>query len=374
MVIAHILSSFGQGGQERVAADLARLQRAHGHDVLAFSIAHGPEGPMAQVLREAGVPTTSTPKRARLDPSLPLRLASKLRQRRVDVVHTHNPHALIYGAPAAWLAGAIAVHSKHGMNPDRRRRLWLRRTAARLVDAYVAVTPMLAAKAVEQNDCHPVRLHVISNGIDVSKFTPNLERRRDVRRELGIPEDAWVVGTVGRLAPEKDQTLLIDGMAPLLSEKQRLVIVGDGPEKPGLTARVADTPGSPYVSFLGHRTDIERLLTAFDAFALTSRTEGLPLVLLEAMATGVPVVSTAVGGIPDLVKHDRTGLLVPAGDCAALTQALRALSADRTMSRLIGEAGRNEVLQRHSVDRMAREYDTLYRSLVCRDRRLVQCG
>jgi glycosyltransferase involved in cell wall biosynthesis len=253
MVIAHVLSSFGQGGQERVATDLACLQRVRGHDVLVFSIAPGPEGPMAQALCEAGVPTTTTPKRARLDPSLPLRLASELRRRRVEVVHTHNPHALIYGAPAAWLAGAIAVHSKHGVNRDRRRRLWLRRTAARLVDAYVAVTPMLAAKAVEQNDCDPLRLHVIPNGIDVAKFTPNSERRRDVRRELGIPEDAWVVGTVGRLAPEKDQALLIDGMAPLLSKDRRLVIVGDGPEKPALTARVASIPGSAYVSMLGHR-------------------------------------------------------------------------------------------------------------------------
>jgi glycosyltransferase involved in cell wall biosynthesis len=365
MAIAHVLSSFGQGGQERVAVDLARLQRVAGHEVMAISIAPGPEGPVSGAFRAAGVAVQTVAKRPRIDPSLPVRLAACLRRHRVDVVHTHNPHALIYGAPAAWLAGAVVVHSKHGMNPDRQRRLWLRRAAATLVDAYVTVTPTLAKKALEQGDCDPARLHVVPNGIDVVRFAPDPVRRGAIREELGIPADAWVVGTVGRLAPEKDQALLVDAMAPLLSARRRLVIVGDGAEGDALRARIAGIPGREYVHMLGERKDVESILASLDAFALTSRTEGLPLVLLEAMATGLPVLSTAVGGIPDLLEDGVTGFLVPAGQRAPLTDRLASLSTDGSLSRRVGAAGRQEALQRHAVDRMAKEYEALYeRSLL----------
>lgn len=364
MVVAHILSSFGQGGQERVAVDLARLQRLSGHQVLAFSIAPGPEGPVSSAFRAAGVFAETVAKGPRVDPSLPVRLAAHLRSHHVNVVHTHNPHALIYGAPAARLAGAVVVHSKHGMNPDTSRRLWLRRAAARMVDAYVTVTPTLAKAAVDQGDCDPSRLHVVPNGIDVLRFAPNEAQRRKIREELAIPDGAWVVGTVGRLAKEKDQALLVDAMAPLLRATQHLVIVGDGPERDALRARVDRSPGREYVHLLGNRDDVESVLAAFDAFALTSRTEGLPLVLLEAMATGLPVVSTAVGGIPDLLKDGVTGFLVPAGEREPLADRLRLLSMERALSQNVGDAGRREVLQRHGVDRMAREYVALYESIL----------
>jgi glycosyltransferase involved in cell wall biosynthesis len=360
MVVAHVLSSFGQGGQERVAVDLARLQRAAGHRVHAISIAPEPEGPSGQGFRDAGVFTATIAKGPRVDLGLPFRLASYLRQNGVEVVHTHNPHALIYGAPAARFAGAVAIHSKHGMNPDRKRRLFVRRWVSKLVDAYVAVTPKLAEVAIDDGDCPAARLHIVPNGIDVSRFGPSMLTRRRMRAELGLPQHAWVVGTVGRLAPEKDQALLIDAMAPLLDDSHRLVIVGGGAESAALRERIARTPGGRYVHMLGARRDVEDILAALDAFALTSRTEGLPLVLLEAMATGVPVLSTAVGGIPDLVEHRVTGLLSLAGDRMAITRQLARLSEDGTLSRRLGEAGRDEVVRRHSVERMARQYGLLY--------------
>jgi glycosyltransferase involved in cell wall biosynthesis len=364
MVIAHVLSSFARGGQECVALDLARLQRAAGHEVLALSISRGPEGPVAAALRAVGTLAVTIAKAPRVDPSLPLRLAAHLRRHRVDVVHTHNPHALIYGAPAAWLAGAVAIHSKHGMNPGSARRLWLRRAAAHLVDAYVAVTPSLATRAAEQSDCDSSRLRVISNGIDTLRFAPSVVGRRKVREELGISDGAWVVGTVGRLAPEKDQALLIDAMAPLLSKDRQLLIVGDGVERDALQARIAALPEGRYVRMLGERDDVEAILAACDAFALTSRTEGLPLVLLEAMATGLPVLSTAVGGIPDLIKHEVTGFLSPAGARPPLTSRLAALSIDDALSGRIGKAARVEILQHHSVDQMATAYGKLYESIL----------
>src|ERR1041385_2554089 len=361
IVIAHVLSSFGLGGQESVAVELARKQRSEGHTVLAVSLAPLREGPSARVFRDAGISTKTIAKGPRVDVSLPLRLGAYLRREHATVVHTHNPHALIYGAPAARLAGAGAIHSKHGMNPDRARRLWLRRTAARLVDTYVAVSPALRAAALANEDCDSKRLRVVSNGIDVTRFAPNSRVRCSVRRELGIHDDAWVVCTVGRLAPEKDQAMLVDAMIPLLDERRRLLIVGDGPERDALREQIARTGKGAYVYMTGARSDVERILAACDVFALTSRTEGLPLVLLEAMATALPVISTAVGGIPDLVQHRVTGFLVPAkGGLGPLTRQLEWLSMDESLSHQIGRAARHHIVKEYSVERMASEYAALY--------------
>jgi glycosyltransferase involved in cell wall biosynthesis len=300
-------------------------------------------------------------------------LALALKDRGVSVVHTHNPHALIYGAPAARLAGAVAIHSKHGMNPDRQRRVWLRRAAARFVHAYVAVTPALKKAALESGDCEGSRITVISNGIDTARFAPNQAARSEVRREFAVPDDAWVACTVGRLAEEKDQALLLNAVEPLLDERRRLFIVGDGPLGPALRERISRMRGGRYVTMTGARTDVERLLAASDAFVLTSKTEGLPLVLLEAMATALPVVSSAVGGIPDVIEHRATGMLFAAGAVAPLTRQLDWLSTDGPLSRQLGRAARHQAVARYSVERMAAEYEALYaNALWSRERHAIR--
>ena len=369
MIIAHVLSSFGLGGQERMALELASKQRAAGHFVVAISLSGQPEGPVAEGFRNAGVRAETVAKGDGLDASLPVRLAGRLREERVEVVHTHNPHALIYGAPAAGLARAAIVHTKHGANPDRPRRRFLRRIASTLVDACVAVTPALAALARRDRECDPKLLHVIPNGIDMTRFAPRAEARQRARAALGIPEDAWVIGTVGRLAPEKDQCLLVDAMAPLLDERRHLVIVGDGPEREALKKAISTTLRAQYVHMPGACSNVDEILAAFDVFALTSKTEGLPLVLLEAMATEVPIVSTAVGGIPDVVKHDATGFLFPSGEREALTSQLVRVLGSPTLARRVGVAGRKAIAQSHSADRMAESYESLYRDVIAKNRR-----
>ncbi len=369
MNITHVLSSFGLGGQERVALDLASKQRAAGHTVAAISLAGFPEGPIAEEFRKAGVRAESLIKGSGVDTSLPVRLAFLLRDVQSEVVHTHNPHALIYGAPAAGFARAAIVHTKHGINPDRPRRRWLRRVASTLVDACVAVTPALATLARKNHECDPRRLHVIPNGIDTERFAPRDEARRRIRAALGIPEEAWVVGTVGRLAPEKDQALLIDAMAPLLDSRRQLVIVGDGPERDALRKKIDATLRGEFVHMPGACANVEEMLAAFDVFVLTSKTEGLPLVLLEAMATELPVVTTSVGGIPDVVEHEVTGFLFRPGARRALTRELVGLFGLQPLARRVGTAARRAVAETHSVQRMTDSYDALYREVVERSRR-----
>ena len=356
--IVHVLSSFGVGGQERVALDLAIGQRARGHEVSVLSLAEGPDGPMAEEFAQAGAAVGRVPKRGGLDPTLVPRLALELRRRRADVVHTHNPLPLIYGAPAARLAGAAAIHTKHGVNPGSPGHMRLRRAAARLVHAFVAVSDTTAEQARAQRDVALARLHTIPNGIRLDRYAPDPAARAAVRAELGLG-DAWVVGTVGRLDAFKNQALLVRAMAPLLSQRVRLVLVGDGDARPDVEALVAALPEPRWVVLTGRRMDVPRLVHAFDVFALSSKSEGLPLVVPEAMSAGLPVVTTAVGGLPSVVDEGQTGLLVPV-DEQALAAALARLERDRDLARAMGTRARQVALERYSHDRMVDAYLALY--------------
>ena len=353
------------GGQERVALDLAIGQRALGHEVLAVSLAAPPDGPLAAdfVAHQIGVHTVA--KRDGFDLSLPLRLAWLFARERVEIVHTHNPQPLIYGAAAAKLARARAVHTKHGANPDTGRRLQLRRAAALMADAYVAVSAITADIARKNREVPERKLKTVPNGIDLARFHPDAEARAQVRRELGIGERAWVVGTVGRLASEKDQALLIDALASSLSEDRQLVIIGDGAERESLAARRAALGDrARFVHLPGARRDVPRVLAALDVFALSSKTEGLPLVIPEAMATGLPVVSTAVGGIPGVLDEGLTGFLTPAGDAATLGDRFARLASDRKLAEDCGRRGRDTALSRYSAERMVRDYLDIYRQVL----------
>lgn len=358
MVIVHVLSSYGVGGQERVALDLAIGQRARGYDVSAISLAPAPDGAIAEEFAAAGIATGRVPKRGGVDPTLVPRLARELWRRRAQIVHTHNPLPLIYGAPAARLVGAAAIHTKHGANPAGRANRLLRRAAAQLASAFVAVSETTAAQARALRDTPLAKLHTIPNGIRLDRYAPDTEARAAARVELGLG-DAWVVGTVGRLDAYKNQALLVAAMAPLLSSRVRLVIVGDGDHRDRVAAAVAALPDPRWVVLTGRRMDVPRLVHAFDVFALSSKTEGLPLVVPEAMAAGLPIVTTAVGGLPDVIEHGRTGLLVPV-EAAALGAALAQLEGDRELARTMGAAARDTALARYSHDRMVDAYLALY--------------
>ena len=358
--IVHLLSSFGVGGQERVALDLAIGQKARGHRVGVLSLAPAPDGAMADEFAQAGIEVGRVAKRGSgLDATLALRLTRELRHRDVDVLHTHNPMPLIYGALAARFAGAVAIHTKHGRNPGGRGNLMLRRLAARLVYAFVAVSDTTAAQARDQRDATAARLRTIPNGIRLDRYAPDPEARAAARVELGLG-DSWVVGTVGRVVAEKNHALLVRAMAPLLSSRVRLVIVGDGDARAAVEAAVAELPEPRWVVMTGRRMDVPQLVHAFDVFALSSNTEGLPLVVPEAMAAGLPIVATAVGGLPSVVDPGETGLLVPV-DEAALSGALAELARDHPRARAMGANARTVALARYSHDRMVDAYLELYR-------------
>jgi glycosyltransferase involved in cell wall biosynthesis len=354
------------GGAERVALDLATAQREIGHEVSVVALDPENGGPLQADFEARGISTHIVAQRTGFDGTLFPRLAARYLAWRVTVVHTHNPKSLIYGAPAGRLVGAVVVHTKHGEGRDTGRAFALRRTAARFCQRMVAVSEQTAVFARERREIDPKRLVVIENGIDIERFSFRAADRQAMRRELGFSDDTRVIATVGRLEPIKNQELLLRAAAPLLGPRCKLMLVGEGPERDALVQRGRELAISDHVMFAGLRRDIPRVLSAIDLFVLSSHSEGMPLVVLEAMSAGLPVLTTAVGGLPRLIDDGQTGLLVPAGDEEAMRSRMALVLNDLSkpdFGRQLGDRARALVCHKHSLAQMARAYDELYEQI-----------
>lgn len=356
--VVHVLQWLEVGGGESVALSLARWQRAQGQRVGVVAFAGGP---LAAELERSGIELTLLHKRPGLDLRLMLRLAAFFARTRPAVVHTHDPQSLIYAATVARGCGARVIHTKHGDTVDRLRRLALQRLAAGAVQHFVAVSPSAAATARRRHEVAAAKLRVITNGIDTTGVGSAGADRARLCQELGLPPHARLIVAVGRLEPEKDPELLLRAAAPLLAADVQLVWVGDGSLAERSRKLAAALSPQGWLRLVGLRRDVPRWLAVAEVFALSSRTEALPLALLEAMAAGLPVVATRVGGVPQLVEHERTGLLVDAGDEAGLREALARLLADPPAARRLGDAAREVVATRYSLATMAEAYAALYR-------------
>lgn len=363
--IVHVLGSLEVGGAEQVAINLANEQVEAGHEVTVVSLHTGAWGPHRQSFEAVGARVVNIPKRGpTLDPTLVVRLAAYLRRVNTDVLHTHNPHPVIYGAPAARLARIPCVHTKHGANVASKRSSLLRRVSSRLATVVVGVSAETARQACAQGEATTSTVRVIDNGINVEKYARDEAARVSVRDELGIPRDAVVVGTVGRMVPEKNQALLVRAMSPIVGPNVHLVIVGDGPLRAEVEAARSVCESKQHIHVLGRRLDVVRLLSGFDVFALSSDSEGLPMVLPESMACSLPVVATAVGGIPGVIQDGKDGFVVPPQNEEALRDAILRLVNDSSLRQTMGQAACASAEQRYSARAMHTKYEALYMSLL----------
>ena len=284
-----------------------------------------------------------------------------LRRLRPAILHTYNLSAIEYNLTAALAGVPIRVHAEHGRDAGdpqglNRKHNLLRRLMSPFVDRYIPVSDDLRRWLGGVVGIAQAKIKLINNGVDTAHFDPG-------------PHDGaqFVIGTVGRIQDVKNQAALVDAFialrALLPARALRLVIVGDGPLRAGLEAKVAAAGLAEVVSLPGARNDIAQLMRGFSVFALSSIAEGTPVTLLEAMACGLPVVSTAVGGIPELVRDGATGLLVPPGDTQALAAALARYAADPALAARHGAAGRERIENHYSVSAMVQAYVALYDGL-----------
>ena len=243
-------------------------------------------------------------------------------------------------------------HLPMGTSRPGAQRL-VRWTAPRLA-AVVGVSGRAAQQIEQLVGLPPGAVRVVPNGV------PDPAPRRPVP----VPPGPLVIGAVGRLHRHKGFDVLLHALAAL--PDVHLVLIGDGPERPALEQLVGDLRLGRRVTMLGWSDDASGQLRSFDILAVPSRSEGLPLVLLEGMFAGVPIVATTVGGVPDAVEDGRSALLVPPDDVAALTSALRRLSAEEPLRRRLGAAAQGEARRRFTVEAMARSYEDLYDQLLAR--------
>jgi glycosyltransferase involved in cell wall biosynthesis len=301
-------------------------------------------------------------------------LVRLMRRVRPHVVHTHTAKAGTLGRLAARLARVpVVVHTYHGhvfhgyFSPARARIfLGVERTLARWTDCLLAVSETVRRELLALGVGSPARFRVVPLGLDLDRYRGTDAARGSLRGELGLPPEAPVVTIVARLVPIKAHEVFLEAARRVHQAlpASRFLIVGDGERRAALEALAADLGLGTSVRFLGWRRDLERVYADATVVALTSRNEGSPVSLIEAMAAGRPIVAARVGGVPDLVEDGVTGCLVPPDDPGALAAALVTLLQNSERCRTLGQAARERVVPAFAAERLVADVDALYAELL----------
>ena len=360
MRILELSDTLDTAGAERMVATLALELATLGQAVHLIALRDKGIMPVSEDrLREAGVRVTALNKTDGFSPRALAALVSYVRRHRIEVVHTHNHTVHHYGALAARLGGARAVvNTVHGFG-TLRMQPWAKpiyRLSCSLTDRVVSVCAAVDRAARATLHLKGRRAAVIYNGIEAEDLLA-VEPRR--------PDGRFVFGTMGRLSPVKDHHNLLEAFARVqrLHPHSRLEILGRGELRQDLERFVQSKGLEDVVDFRGFSLDLAGFLSRLDCFVLSSKSEGLPLSVLEAMAAGVPVVSTAVGGVPELIRGARCGWLCAPERPADLSAAMEMAMASRDRERM-GARARASVLEDYSVPRMARNYLDLFSELL----------
>ena len=374
-LVVHLVYRLDFGGLETLMVE--RINRmpadAYRHAVIALT----DYTDFAKKIRKPDVALYALHKRAGLSLGTHLALWKLLRKLRPAILHTYNLAAMEYAFPALLAGVPVRINGAHGRdagdpNGTNRKHNLLRRAMLPFYDCCYANSADLLAwnRGVVGVPEHKSRL--LGNGIDTEKFAPRGDAQRtevSSSAPTGFGPDCIVIGTVGRVQDVKDHASLVDAFLllrerlPQLRDRLRLAIVGDGPLLAAIRAKAAAAGIADAVWLPGARTDIADILRSLDVFAMSSLAEGTPGSALEAMASGLPVVGTRVGGIPEVIDDGVTGFVVPVSDPAAMAEALARYVADPALAERHGAAGRERVLRKYNMTAMVAAYESLYDSL-----------
>ena len=330
-------------------------------------------GTIGEQLRDEGIPVICLGRKPGRDFGVAWRMAAGIRTRRIQVIHAHQYTPFFYAAlaKARNLGGFRLILTEHGRHypdvPSPTRRVINRLVLSSLADAVNACC-RFSARALCRNDGFSGRrIEVIENGIDSTIYESAADRSA-LRSRLGLSVDRRYVACVARFHPVKDHSTLLRAFELVASARPDtdLLLAGDGPDRDVLVQLINSLGIESRVRFLGVRSDVPDLLRASDAFALTSVSEAASLTLMEAMAAGLPVVVSNVGGNPELVRDGVDGLLFPRRDSAACAAALLRVLDDPNLSRRLGESARKRALNEFSLNRTVERYHGLYRQLTGR--------
>jgi glycosyltransferase involved in cell wall biosynthesis len=363
--ILHVITSTQVGGAENHLLSLTKGLQKDGWDCSVAYLKGRPD--LNAEYAAAGIPVRPLDLKPWLDVGTLRRLVGLIRQERPDIVHAHLFPAEVY-ATVALLVGrsrAKLVCTKHN-DEDFLRRLHFRvghwlisHRAARTI----VISEYLRRYTIAVGAADPSRLVMIPYGHD---SLPARRNRDGIRRELGLGNGIFVIGTVGRLVPQKGHRHLVEAVRLMLAEGEKvaLVIAGEGPLRETLEAQIGTSGLGRHVALTGFRRDIPELMAALDAFVLPSLWEGFGLVLLEAMAAARPIIASRVSAIPEIVEDGVSGLLVPPGDARALADALILLRRDAGRREALGAAGAERLRREFTLERVLERTTAVYRSVL----------
>ena len=346
------------GGERQVLGLLDHLQARGLHQTLAAD----PSGRLAPLVAERGIAVAPLRIRNHLDVVAARRLAGLLARERYDILHFHTARA---HAMAAFLGASRGVSRVVTRRMDYRLRggWYTRRLYNHEVQAVVAISEGVRAMLVESG-VDADRIHVVPSGVDADRFVPTAGARSAARARYQIADGACLLVVVGALEERKGHAVLLEALAILANPRVLVLCAGEGSARAVLEARCAALGLDATVRFLGRVDDVASVLAAADVMVMPSRQEGLGVAALEAMAVGLPVIASRVGGLPEAVKDGETGLLVPTGDPAALAAAIGRLAADPMLAHRLGAQGATRVRTRFTMAGMADATLAVYRHLV----------
>ncbi len=372
-LVVHVVHSLGAGGLENGLVNIINRmsEERYRHAIICLTEA----GEFAKRISKPGVPIISLYSEEGHSFGLYWKLWKVLKTLNPAIVHTRNLATLEAQIPAWFLSDTNRVHGEHGrdvfdIEGKNRKYNLLRKVMSLFIDRYIAVSKDLQHWLLETVGIAQDKVIHIYNGVDQDLFRPGDNAKPGIAPAGFLSQESFVIGTVGRLAAVKDQATLISAFKGLLDQNPenkldfRLVIAGDGPMRKHLEELISLWDLTEFVWITGERNDISELLKLLDVFVLPSLGEGISNTLLEAMATGLPVVATDVGGNPELVEDGVNGRLVPKGDPAAITACLQEFAGDRKLGTTMGEAGLEKVRSQFKWDKTVEQYVSVYDGLV----------
>jgi len=364
MKILHLISSGGLYGAETMVVALSRCLQQQGHTstIGVFHNLHSPNVQVADHARASGVPVELIACKGRLDPSAVMALRKIIRDRQIDAVHAHGYKADIYGYAASRGLRTPVLSTCHTWyDNDLAAYLYgvLDRRILKRFDMTTAVSESVA-DLLRNAGVPGARISIINNGVDLAAFEA---ASATLRGELG--ENKIIIGTVARLAPEKGIQYLLRAAAVILKQHPDVVfaLVGDGPDHKQLEAQAQILGIHEQVVFTGVRRDMAGVYASLDVLVQPSLKEGLPMTILEALASKRAVVATSVGAVPRVILHEKTGLLVAPADSDALATAILRLLNDQMLRQKLAQGGHELVRDSFSAEAMAHAYLQLYQSV-----------
>jgi L-malate glycosyltransferase len=366
-VICQLLHHLDIGGAEVLAA---RLARRLGQNYRFVFICLDRLGALGEQLRGEGFAVHVLDRTAGVDWRCAIRLARILRREKVELVQAHQYTPFFYAMLARLCFRRPGVlfteHGRHHPDYRRPKRVLANRLLIERRDRIVCVGRSVKQAVVDNEGIPEARIQVIYNGVDLVPLRRNAAVGAQVRRELKIASAAVVLVQVARLDYLKDHAAALRAVALVVSRRAEveLLLVGEGPERSKIETLVQQTALTNHVRFLGQRTDVGRLLSAADIFLLTSLSEGIPLTVIEAMAAELPVVSTRVGGLAEVVVQAETGMLTPPGDDDALAKCILRLAASPELGREMGRKGAERADALFSETKMHAGYARVYAQML----------